>query len=399
VEVVVANRNISVRLETRDPNLRKQFEAIIRSVEEFDLQKPDDTGRPDLLIFELSDEPSKTFQKVNSLLSSDQVGEVFFASEQTDPSVLLRAIQIGAREFFTLPIEENEIRKALERLKKRWKPEVEEEPESGKIGHIINVIGSKGGTGTTTVAVNLAVSLAESKSAPSVALIDMNLLFGEIPLFMGIKPSYHWGEITKNIGRLDATFLKNILSVGRSGVLVLPSPAYLDSNISATPEIIERLLKVMRGMFDFVIIDGGQSLDNIALKILQMSNTVFVVSILSVPCLSNTNKLLRTFDGLGYPPKEGIKVIINRYIKDVDISIEDAETAIGSKIFRNIANDYRATMSAINKGQSLTECEPRASITKSFKELAGTLLQSDSQPSTPSQQGNNQEKKWWKLSK
>jgi pilus assembly protein CpaE len=386
-------------MQTRDPNLRKQFEAILRSVEGFDIQKPDDTHRPDLLIFELSDTPDKEFQAVNALLNADELGEVFFAAEHSDPSVLLRAIQIGAREFFTLPIDEEEIGRALGRFKKRWKPKVEEEPEPGKIGHIINVIGSKGGTGTTTVAVNLAVSLAESKGAPSVALIDMNLLFGEIPLFLGIKPSYHWGEITKNITRLDNTFLKNILSLGASGVYVLPSPAYLDRYISATPEVMERLLSVMSRMFDFVVIDGGQSVDNIALKILEKSHTVLLVSVLSVPCLSNTNKLLKSFSDLGYPKKERINVIINRYIKNVDISIEDAETAIGNKIFWRIDNDYQATMSAINKGQSLTQCAPRASITKNFKEMAETLLQPDSQPVSPSQKGKKQEKKWWKPSR
>jgi len=386
---------ISVKLETKDPNLRKQFEAIVRSVDGFYAQASDDTSRADLLIFQLSDAPDREFQTVNNLLNADEVGEVFYVGERSDPAVLLRAIQSGAREFFIQPINEEEIGEALRRLQKRWKPKVEEEPEPGKIGRIIDVIGSKGGTGTTTVAVNLAVSIAEDKSAPSVALVDMNLLFGEIPLFLGIKPSYHWGEITKNISRLDATFLKNFLSVDSSGIHVLSSPARLDSQVSASPEIMERLLKVMRTMFDFVIIDGGQSLDSIALKILQMADTVFVVSILSIPCLSNTNKLLRSFEDLGSTLRGRVKVVINRYLKDSDISIEDAETAIGDKIFLSIVNDYRSSISSINKGQPLSRLVPKASITKNFRELANTLLQNDAIP----QEETKQERRWWKLSK
>jgi pilus assembly protein CpaE len=386
---------LSVNLETKDQNLRKQFEDIIRSVDGFYVHAADDTSRADLLIFQLSDAPDKEFQMVNTRLNADEVGEVFYVGERSDPAVLLRAIQSGAREFFIQPINQEEIGEALRRLQKRWKPKVEEEPEPGKIGRIIDVIGSKGGTGTTTVAVNLAVSLAEDKSAPSVALVDMNLLFGEIPLFLGIKPSYHWGEITKNISRLDATFLKNFLSVDSSGIHVLSSPARLERQLSATPEVMERLLKVMRTMFDFVIIDGGQSLDSIALKILQMADTVFVISILSIPCLSNTNKLLKSFKEWGYPSRGCVKVVINRYLKDSDISIEDAENAIGEKIFLSIVNDYRATMSAINKGQPLTRLEPKAAITKIFRGLANTLLQADPLP----QEEAKQEKRWWKLSK
>ena len=79
--------------------------------------------------------------------------------------------------------------------------------------------------------------------------------------------------------------------------------------------------------------------------------------------------------------------------KESDISIEDAETAIGNKIFRTIVNDYRTTVTAINKGQPLVRLAPRASIAKDFKELADDLLQSDA----VSQKEAKQEKKWWRV--
>ena len=384
---------ISVRIETKSPDLTKMFESIVESVEEMAVQS-DDAGHADLLIFQLGFERDKELQVVNSLLNSGEVGEVFFTSEDSDPTLLLRAIQIGAREFFPQPVADDEVRSALERFKKRWKPPiVEEEEEPGKIGKIIHVIGSKGGTGTTTVAVNLARSLREHSKAPSVALIDMNLLFGEIPLFLGVRPTHHWGEITKNITRLDDTFLRNVLSADKSGLYVLASPSHLDRKNLATPEIMERLLKVMRRGFDFIVVDGGQSLDSIALKLLEMSDTVFVVSILSVPCLSNTNKLLKSFDNLGKPTRSQVKVIINRFLKNSDISVEDAEKAIGHKIFWNILNDYRTTISAINQGEPLSQLAPRAQITKNFKALADTLVQTD----TASQEEvGKQGKKWWK---
>ena len=385
--------DISVRLETKDGDLRKMFESIITSVDGMDVQSPDNTDRADLLIYELGFERDKELRLVNSLLNSDDVGEVFFTAQDSDPTLLLRAIQIGAREFFPQPVADDEVRSALERFKKRWKPPVVEEEEPGKIGKIMYVIGSKGGTGTTTVAVNLAVSLAEHKSAPSVALIDMNLLFGEIPLFLGIRPTHHWGEITKNITRLDDTFLRNVLSKDKSGVYILPSPSHLDHKNLATPEIMERLLKVMRRGFDFIVVDGGQSLDSIALKILEMSDTVFVVSILSVPCLSNTAKLLKSFDNLGKPGRSQVKVIINRFLKNSDITMEDAEKAIGHKIFWNILNDYRTTISAINQGEPLGKIASRAPISKNFQALADTLVQTDT---APQEEAVKADKKWWK---
>jgi len=367
----VAEDKLTVKLEIKDPKLKSRFEKILRSVTGFNIQGPTAKDISDLLIFELGDKVDQEFQFVQDLLNIGEVGEVFFVSDHSDQAVLLRAIRIGAREFFSLPAEDEEIKHALKGFKERKAKA--EGAVSLKDGEIINIIGSKGGVGTTTVAVNLAVSLAEIKSVQSVALIDMNLLFGDIPLFLEIEPKYNWSEITKNISRLDDTFLKNILSIDASGVCVLPSPSYLQDQNEATPAIMERLLLVMRRMFDFVVIDGGQSLGNISLKILELSNTLLLISNLTLPCLSNTNKLLRTFHDLGFPPKENIKLIINRYLKKSDISIKDAETSLEKEIFWTIPNDYQTTVTALNRGKALSQFAPREAITNNFRKLADRM--------------------------
>jgi len=147
------------------------------------------------------------------------------------------------------------------------------------------------------------------------------------------------------------------------------------------------LLLVMRRMFDFVVIDGGQSLGNISLKILELSNTLLLISNLTLPCLSNTNKLLRTFHDLGSPSKENIKLIINRYLKKSDISIKDAETSLEKEIFWTIPNDYQTTVTALNRGKALSQFAPREAITNNFRKLA------DQMASEPEKQG----KKGWSL--
>lgn len=367
----MAENKIPVKLKIKDPKLKSQFENILRSVNGFNIQGPTSKDRSDLLIFELGDAIDKEFLFIQDLMNSGKVVEVFFASDYSDHTVLLRAIRTGAREFFSRPIKDDEIKKALEEFKERRIRVASK--ETFKEGKIINVIGSKGGIGTTTVAVNLAVSLAEKKNVESIALIDMNLLFGDIPLFLEIEPKYNWSEITKNISRLDDTFLKNILSIDTSGVCVLPSPSYLSKQNVATPYIMERLLMVMRRMFDFVVIDGGQSLGDISLKILELSDTVLLITVLSLPCLSNTNKLLKTFYDLGFPPDEKIKVVINRYLKRSDISVKDAETSLEKDIFWTIPNDFQTTVAATNRGKALSQFAPQKDITINFRKLADEL--------------------------
>ena len=251
-----------------------------------------------------------------------------------------------------------------------------------KHGTIINVISSKGGVGTTTIAVNLAVSLAAEKNNPSVALIDMNLLFGDIPLFLEIEPKYNWSDITKNISRLDDNFLKNILSVDASGVSVLPSPSYVNDPNVETPEIMAHLLMIMQRLFDFTIIDGGQPLDDISLKFLELSDIALLVSILTPPCILNTKKLLKTFRGLGFPLDENIKIVVNRYLKKSNLSLTDAESSFEKEIFWTIPNDYQTTVNAINEGKALAQFAPDEAITKNFRKFA-TKLRAESEKASP----------------
>jgi pilus assembly protein CpaE len=364
---------IAVKLEIKNRDVRKELEDVISSVKGFQIvQGSDDPTHADLLIFEIGSDLEKEFQLIHSLQRLGTVGEVFLTSRHSDPAVLVQAIRTGAKEFFSQPINPEEVRQALARFEERRGKS--KGHENTRKGHIIDVIGAKGGVGTTTVAVNLAVSLAKAEKFQSVALVDMNLLFGETPLFLDIEPTYHWSEITKNISRLDDTFLMSILSKHSSGVYLLPSASQLDGHNVATPEIMERVLRLMQTVFDFIVIDGGQHLDDISLKIFEMSDTVLLISVLSLPCLANVNRFLKSLYGLGYPLDEN-EVIINRYLKNPEISLKDAEDSINKRIFRAIPNDYRTTMSAINQGKPLCEVAPKKPVTKGIRELAAALTQ------------------------
>jgi pilus assembly protein CpaE len=246
--------------------------------------------------------------------------------------------------------------------------------ERKKKGRIIQVIGSKGGVGVTILAVNLAVALAEKDKSRKVALMDMNLIFGEVPVFLDIKSSFDWGEVVKNISRMDSTLLEGVLFKHASGVSVLTSPTGLDGMNRATPEVLEKLLAAMQETFDFIVIDGGQSIDDLSLKILEMAHQVLLVASLSLPCLTNVKRLLWGFQKLGYPWREKVKIIVNRHQKNSLISVREAEESIGHKIFWQIPNDFQTTMAAINQGKPLFQMGNGAEICKSIRELAGSFM-------------------------
>lgn len=367
----MADSTILVRLELKSKELEGPLSNVINSTEGFRLRDAEDSGPFELLILEFGKDMEHEFQVVQSFLNLGTVREIFLTSPKEDPQVLVRALRLGVREFLTQPLQEQEVRQALEGFRQRRLASKEE--RKGRVGEIIDVVAGKGGIGNTTIAVNLAESLARLDRTQSVALIDLNLLFGEIPIFLDIKPSFHWGEIARNISRLDAMFLMNVLHRHSSGVYVLPSPTELDGTHHLTPEIIANLLELMKSIFDYTIIDLGQNSDDVALSVLESSDLVLLTAVQSVSCLTNLNRLIPVLSELGFTPNESIKLIINRYLSNAEISLADVELSIRMKVSWTVPNDFRTTMSAINQGKPLSEVALRSPVARSIRQMAREL--------------------------
>jgi pilus assembly protein CpaE len=362
---------VTCGLKTNNEILGRHLEDIVSSLAGFKVQKGATSGPWDLLIVEVDNETDKDFEFARNALASDLTGNVFVTSPAADPRVIIEALKMGAKGFFQQPIDKSEVIASLLKIK-----EQKEGPRPGrsaKKGTLINLFGVKGGVGTTTVAVNLATSMLELEGVSSVALIDMNQHFGDVPLFLNIEHPVDWAEICKNIARLDATYLMSILFKHESGLYVLPGPIKTPTKHIVTAETMETLLHLMRGLFDYIIVDSGQSLDPISRSVLGVSDRVILVSVLSLTCLVNVKRFREIVSGIGHPPVEMIDIVVNRLIKKSVISLEEAETTLNKKVLWTIPNDYRITMSAINQGKTVSSVDSGAEMTVRFKGLAGLL--------------------------
>jgi pilus assembly protein CpaE len=370
--------------------LHKEFMNIVAEFEELVLSDIDEGKPADLLIYELGPDRESDLKILHATIQKGMAKEVFLITEEPDKDLLLQAIRLGAKEFLSIPIETAEVEKALERYIDRNQHTI----DRSKKGELINIIGSKGGVGTTTIAVNLAVNLAE-KQKFSVALIDSNMLFGEIPLFLGINPKHDWGEIIRNVSRMDETLISTILTRHSSGIDVYPSPHSLGEPGTVVVKQIVRMFSKMSEMYDFIIIDGGQSQNYLSTKALEISDRVILVAEQSLPCLSNTNKLLKAFTELGYPKNEKISVLINRYQKREGISLKEAEGCIHKNIMWTVPNDYSTTLAAINQGVPLAEVASGASVTKKIHKISSFLLNGDQKPQTGVSAWTSIKQKMW----
>jgi pilus assembly protein CpaE len=375
--MIMLESRVPVRVAIRNPIAKRKIEETVLSTGGFRLQEPNASGTPEILFYEIGIDPEREFKAIEILLDSRSANEVFVVIEQADTDMLMKAMRAGVKEVFLAPINEHEIEVALNKYIRRRQTTVRETEQPAQLGKVINVMGCKGGIGTTTIAVNVAVSLKQKANSQSVALLDMNMIFGDIPLFLSLKPAHHWGEVMTNIGRLDATYLKSILSEHQSGLLVLASPSYLNGDKPATPEAVAEMIALFQRLYDFVVIDGGQSLNPISMKMLEMSDEILLVSLLNLTCVSNASKILKSFSSEGAIYKDKIRIIINRCQKNPDLPLSDAEKSLGKEIFCKIPNDYKTTMSAINNGRPLIDIASKAAITNAIRDLTHGIISSE----------------------
>lgn len=365
----------TVILEVDDAAARRAFEECLSEDGEFEVLGVGEEFA-DLLVREIHPERGEPeLAAVSELLGRRKDLEVFLTADAYDATVLMQLMRQGVREFFPMPVSPEDVRMALWRFKERRRGL--EGQRSTRQGRIINVFGAKGGVGTTTIAVNLAAAFLGHKEGASVALVDMNLPFGEAQLFLDLVPKYHWGEVLTNIGRLDTTYLMSVMSRHPSGLYLLPPPSRLDDLQMATPDNISKLLEVLRQLFDTVVIDLGMYLDEITLKVMDISDAILLVCVQNLACLANVRRFLDNIRQTEFGLEEKLKIVINRHLEESDLVVEDMEKALGQSVFWQIPNDYRTTLSAINQGKTLLETAPKAPVTKSLFELARALVPFD----------------------
>ncbi len=373
-----SQNKITVVMDIKDQKVANAINEAVSTLKNFAITQQQinlkNSANYDILIIEIGDEPKAAFQLVQELKAAGINRDVFYTSSNKDPEILIEAIRTGIKGFFPQPINKDQVRNAMMEIMRE-----KEDKEGVHQGEIITVFGSKGGVGTTTVAANLAVSLATTENSPTVALIDMKPIFGEISMLLNVDTHFSWIDVTNNISRLDTTYLMSVLTKHSTGVYVLPSPVELsdDHANNPHPHALATLMRLMQTIFDFIIVDNGQSFDDTSREIMKTSGAVLLVSELSLPCIINVKRLLDTFKRCGFPEDEKIGIVLNRYEKNSEISIKEAGKSINKKIMFSIPNEYAIAINAINQGKPFCEWPHVTEISKKYKELANIFLVSN----------------------
>ncbi|MDE8141802.1 P-loop NTPase [Erysipelothrix rhusiopathiae] len=238
---------------------------------------------------------------------------------------------------------------------------------------VITVFSSKGGVGRTTVAMNLAVKLAQKKL--KVSILDFDLEFGEVATAMRIETKDTLAELLQEQASPNVDTIRKYMAVHPSGVNVLAapnSPEFAD-NISVSQ--VEKIVSSLRSYYDYLIIDTSMGFNNINLSCFDLSSTIIYVTGMDIPTLRRTKKGLSIVTSLA--GNEKIKLVVAKE-EPGRVKPKDVSRVLEFPLWHTIPYDLKSSIDALNQGKPIAIDSPLSGVAKAYQVMADEIDQSDS---------------------
>lgn len=319
---------------------------------------------------------------------SEQIGRDFISSvviilgSPPAKEALRRGIQAGVRDVLMQPFRPldlaDAIYKAHDYVKKRCRaiprfvePAMTDAPRPGT--KIISVFSPKGGVGKSTVAVNLAVDLAQKKGRNRVVLWDLDLHNGVVNVQTNLVPRRPITDLINEIQYLDPEMLDSYLETHASGLQVLCAPFTPEFADYVSGEHVGQILDVLRQTKDYIIIDTSAFFQNPVMTAMEQSHWILLVGTLDVACVKNLKAGLMVMDSLQYP-RSKIKLVINRGNVEYGVLPRDVEVTLKLPIFYTLPAEGKVAMTALNEGTPVAQAYRKSDLGRSFAELGDLVL-------------------------
>ena len=322
---------------------------------------------PDVVLVDIAVEGVTPALRAIELLHQELPDSAVFAvGPMTQPQLIVSTMRAGAREYIERPTNTTDLLEAFVRLTAtRRKPG--RETSRGKVFTVVN---AKGGSGATTVAVNLALALQSIHH--STALIDLAPL-GHCALHLNLKPAFTVSDAIANLHRLDASLLDSFMARHDRGLQVLAGPA-IPTAIEPSASDFARLFDTIAGLFHYIVVDASSRLDSATRLCSNLSERILLIAHADVASLWSAGRVAQYLGESGSRDRFGL--VLNRYRKVAGFNEAETEAAIGAPVLWRIPNQYFAVSSAIDRGVPLMQ-QGTTEISRSISGLAEFLTRDD----------------------
>jgi pilus assembly protein CpaE len=318
--------------------------------------------QPELVVFVLSPNFARTLSVLATLRAHTQA-PILAVGPVADSKLVVQAQRAGANDYVDEGDAEAELRGALSRLRSGAQPQ-------GKPGRLIALLPAGGGTGSSTLAVNVATVIAQQHK--SALLIDMKRAAGDLADFLDLRPTHTLADLCQNSTRMDRVMFEGALVRHSSGVhLLAPPRTFLDMPL-VTPEGVGQVLRIGRAIFPYVVADLEGSFREEESEVLRQADVVLLVLRLDFTCLRGAKHALDYLTELGVD-QDKVRLVANRHGQPKEVPIPAAEEALGVKFFHRVPEDAKIVNNANNNGVPVVLDSPRARVARSLTALAHSI--------------------------
>ena len=273
---------------------------------------------------------------------------VIASNYSAEVEMVIAALRAVASDFLTQPLRRTEFRDAMARLEKAPRRHA---AAVSKLGKIYTFLGTKGGVGATTLAVNFAGVLAQRKQ--HTVLLDLDWTSNDVAMQLGAAPQYTLQEVGENLSRMDQALFEGFVTRDPLGFFVVGPPDAIEHRPHFTEPMLREFATFLVEKYESIVIDAGRNLsDEVVLGALQSSSTIFLVVTQEFPAIRNAQRYLAALMHLGFN-QDQIKVVVNHYQKRSHpnfASLEQIQQTLNQPAFYGIP-DSPAVIAAINKGR------------------------------------------------
>jgi pilus assembly protein CpaE len=238
-----------------------------------------------------------------------------------------------------------------------------------RIGKRIVVVGPKGGVGSTTVAVNVALQLLSDQARPAVALFDTDFLGGDATIHLDLLPQHTVLDLMPHADALDARLIGQVMAKHRSGLHILARPTNPEQAEVLTEDNVRRIAGSLAQMYDIVVIDAAVTYDDRMLAVLDLADLYIVTTTPHLGTLRSARHFLHIARTLGYPD-DRMCLVLNRATQLAGLSFDDVASMLGSRTILQIPAGGPEVTQAINEGRPLVLHQPRSPVARALQTLA-----------------------------
>jgi pilus assembly protein CpaE len=356
--------------ETRE-NIRKllQFESDVEVVgaarsgkEGIQLAQELD---PDVVLMDINMPDIDGITATDTIRKRSPYIQVVILSVQSDQNYMRKAMLAGARDFLTKPPLGDELISAIRRAGEMAHAERAKGMQqqiavasgsssaitgfgSSSKGKVITIYSPKGGTGCTTIAVNLAIALNNEDTRT--ALVDANLQFGDVAIFVNEQGKNTILELAPRVDELDPDVVEEILiNHGASGVRILAAPQRPEMADKISADQFSKVVQYLQRMYAYVVVDTSHVLSDVVLSMFDISDVIVLLTTQEIPAIKNARLFLDLLQTMGVG-KDRIVFAMNRYDKRIGITPERVSENLKHEISVAIPLDEKVVITAVNRG-------------------------------------------------